>query len=117
MKTSIELKNMRFYAFHGVMEHETTQGNNFVVTLRFSADLKGACESDDLGQTVNYAVVYDLVKEQMAQPSQLIENVAYRILQRVKEAFPQIDSMEVELSKMNPPVAGDMEQSTVVISL
>ncbi|MFA7492944.1 MAG: dihydroneopterin aldolase [Proteiniphilum sp.] len=116
MKTSIELKNMHFFAHHGLLEHETIHGNNFSVTLRFSADLSMACLSDDVVDTVNYAAVYDLVKEEMAKPSRLIENAAYRILRRVKEAFPQIDRIEVELSKMNPPVAGRIDQSTVIIS-
>ena len=115
MKISIELKNMHFFAYHGVLEHETIQGNNFSVTLRFSADLSEACTSDDV-DTVNYAEVYELVKEEMSIPSKLIENAAYRILRKVKEAFPQINLIEVALSKMNPPVSGQMEQSTVIIS-
>ncbi|WP_313381387.1 dihydroneopterin aldolase [Proteiniphilum saccharofermentans] len=116
MKTSIELKNMYFFAYHGVLEHETIHGNNFSVTLRFSADLSEACISDDIKDTVNYAEVYGLVKEEMVKPSKLIENAAYRILRRVKEAFPEIGRIEVELAKMNPPVAGQMDQSTVIIS-
>lgn len=107
---------MRFFAYHGVLEHETIYGNHFSVTLRFSADLSKACFSDDVADTINYAEVYDLVKEEMAIPSKLIENAAYRILKRVKESFPQIDRIEVELSKQNPPVSGQMDQSTVIIS-
>lgn len=116
MKTSIELKNMRFFAYHGVLEHEAIHGNNFSVTLRFSADLSEACVSDEVADTVNYAEVYDLVKEEMAIPSKLIENAAYRILRRVEEAFPKIDRIEVELAKMNPPVAGQMDYSAITIS-
>jgi len=116
MKTSIELKNMHFFAHHGVLEQETTHGNHFSVTLRFSADLLVACISDDVTDTVNYAEVYDLIKEEMVKPSKLIENAAYRILRKVKAAFPAIDRIEVELAKMNPPVAGQMDYSAVTIS-
>ena len=116
MKTSIELKNMHFFAYHGVLQHETTLGNNFSVTVRFAADLSKPCVSDDVLDTINYAQVYELVKEEMAIPSQLIENAAYRILRRVKDVFPKIGWMEVELSKKNPPVAGQMEQATFVVS-
>ena len=116
MKTSIELKNMHFFAYHGVLEHEALHGNNFSVTLRFSSDLSEACISDDVADTVDYAEVYDLIKKEMAKPSQLIENVAYRILRRVKEMFPGIARIEVELAKMNPPVAGKMDCATVIIS-
>lgn len=116
MKTSIELKNMHFFAHHGVLEHERDYGNNFSVTLRFSADLSQACISDEVADTINYAEVYELIKEEMTIPSKLIEHAAYRILRKVKEAFPQIDRIEVELSKMNPPVSGRMEHSSVIIS-
>lgn len=116
MKTSIELKNMLFFAHHGVLEHEKVHGNNFSVTLRFSADLSTACLSDDVLDTVNYAAVYDLVKEEMSKPSGLIENVAYRILHSVKEAFPAIERIEVEVAKMNPPIGGLMDNATVIVS-
>lgn len=116
MKSSIELKNMLFFAHHGVLAHETIHGNNFTVSLRITADLSKACISDDVTDTINYAEVYRLVKEEMAIPSQLIENAAYRILKRIKVAFPAIDHIEVELAKMNPPVAGHMEQAAVIVS-
>lgn len=115
MKTSIELKNMRFFARHGVMEHETLNGNNFTVTLRFWANLLDACESDDVAQTISYADVYDLVKEEMNIPSKIIENVAYRILKRVEKAFPTIGRIEVEVAKMNPPVGGPVDYSAITI--
>lgn len=116
MKTSIELKDMHFFAYHGVLEHETIHGNNFSVTLRFSADLSTACISDDVGDTVNYAKVYELVKAEMEVPSKLIEHVAYRILRSVKDAFPQIEHIEIELAKMNPPVKGRLEHAAIIIA-
>lgn len=116
MKTAIELKNMHFFAHHGVLEHETMYGNNFSVTIRISVDLSKACISDELADTVNYARVYELVKEEMGIPSRLIEAAAYRILRRVKAAFPEIGGIEVELAKKNPPIAGEMEHSAVIVS-
>ena len=116
MKTSIELKNMQFFAYHGVLEHETLHGNNFSVTLRFWANLLDACMSDDVAKTISYADVYDLVKQEMNIPSKIIEHVAYRILKRVEEAFPAMERVEVEVAKMNPPVGGVMDYSAVTLS-
>lgn len=116
MKTSIELKNMHFYAYHGVLPHEKSVGNNFLVNVIFTADVAKSFESDDVKDTVNYAEIYDLVKEQMAIPSNLIEHVAGRIFYKIKENFPQIRSLEVKLSKQNPPVGGNVEASEVVVS-
>ena len=87
------------------MEHETLHGNNFTVTLRFWADLMEACTSDDVARTINYGRCRS-GEEEMSIPSKLLENVAYRIIKRVEEAFPKMQRIEVELAKMNPPVAG-----------
>lgn len=117
MKSVIELNNMRFFAYHGVLPQETVVGNQFEVSMRIEADLSAACRSDDVRQTLNYAQIYDVVKAEMGIPSNLIENAAFRILQRVKEVFPEIATAEVRLRKMNPPVAGDMESAEIVLSI
>lgn len=116
MTTSIELKEMRFYAYHGVMPQERRVGNRFVVDLTLTAPLSQAVESDDLGDTINYAEVYAAVKEQMEIPSQLIEHVAGRILRALKERFPQLTAATVRLAKLNPPFGGDLLSASVVVS-
>lgn len=115
MVTKIVLEKMRFHAFHGVMQEETIVGGEYEVTLSLDVDFSKAMETDDLEGTINYAVVYDLVKEEMHLPSKLIEHVAGRILKSVKQCFPQIEEMEVKVSKLNPPVLGEMEKATVVV--
>jgi len=116
MKTSIELKNMRFYAYHGVLPHENVVGNRFVVNIRIDADLSAACKSDNVNDTINYAEVFYIVKAEMDIPSKLLEHVAYRILRNVKTAFPQITTIEVRLAKTSPPIVGDVESAEVVVS-
>ncbi len=116
MKTFIELKNMAFHAFHGVLPEEKEKGNNFTVTVKFSANLSAALFSDNLNDTVNYAELYDLVKSEMEIPSELIEHAAGRIYNRIKANFSQIEWLEVRLSKLKPPVNGTVEASEVTIS-
>ena len=106
MTTKIELEKMRFYAYHGVMPQETTVGNDFVVDLILTAPL------DD---TINYAAVYAVVKEQMDIPSKLIEHVAGRILYALKERFPQLAAVELKLSKLNPPFGGDVHSASIIL--
>jgi dihydroneopterin aldolase len=55
------------------------------------------------------------VKEEMATPSNLLEHVAGRIVQRLKQTFPAIDKVEIRLAKNNPPVSGEIEEAAVVI--
>ena len=116
MQTSIKLKNMRFYANHGVLPQEKITGNNFVVNVTFTAEVSRSFETDNVADTVNYAAVYDLVKAEMAVPSKLLEHVAGRIFSEIKRSFPRINSLEVRLAKLNPPVSGEMEASEIIIT-
>lgn len=85
------------------MPQETKVGNDFVVDLILTAPLEQAVKSDELDDTINYAAVYAVVKEQMDIPSKLIEHAAGRILYALKERFPQLAAVELKLSKLNPP--------------
>ena len=116
MKTSIKLTDMRFFAYHGVMEQETTVGNNYVVNIRLDADLSQACETDNVEDTINYALLYDLVKVEMNEPSKLLEHVAMRVYKSIRSTFPQITNLEVSLSKNNPPICGEVKSAEVIIS-
>ena len=115
MTTRIELKEMRFYAYHGVMPQETKVGNNFVVNLILTAPLEQAVRSDELDDTINYAAVYEVVKEQMDIPSKLIEHAAGRILYALKERFPQLAAIELKLSKLNPSFGGDIHSASIIL--
>ena len=111
--SKISLENMEFHAFHGCLEHEQTLGNTFIVNLTLKLDTKLASETDILEHTLNYQLVYDVVKEQMEIPSKLIEHVAQRILDNVMCSFPQIEALDVRLSKLNPPLGGKVERVTL----
>jgi len=107
---------MRFFAHHGVSEQEATVGNDFLVSVRFSGNFTKACESDNVEDTVSYAEVCDLVRTEMARPSKLIEHVAYRILRTLKDCFPQIEGIEVQVAKVHPPVSGQMDYAAVTVT-
>lgn len=115
MTTSIELKRMNFYAYHGVAPQETVVGNNFLVDLVITASLEQAVNSDNLDDTINYASVYEVVKREMMIPSKLIEHAAGRILRALKESFPLITEVELKLSKLNPPFGGDIHSASIIL--
>ena len=112
---SIRLQDMRFYAYHGVMEQERRVGGEYLVSLQVEADLSGAVMSDAVADTVNYAELYDVVRQEMAQPSQLLEHVAGRIGQRVLDEFPQVTALTVRVTKCNPPMGADSKGASVEI--
>ena len=84
------LKDVRFHAFHGVMPQETKVGADFLVNLRIGYPLGKAIESDKVGDTLNYAEVYDLVKQEMEQSSKLLEHVAGRIVKVIGQHYPLV---------------------------
>jgi dihydroneopterin aldolase len=116
MKTKIELSNLRFYAYHGLLPQETTIGNEFIVNLMLEADVTAACDSDDVNDTINYADVFNLVKSEMQTPSKLLEHVAGRIFRKLKTNYPQLSAITVSVAKMHPPVEGEMEKAGIVLT-
>ena len=112
----IELEEMRFWAFHGCLESERRNGNLFLVDFRGELDRRKAAGSDTLEDTVNYGLVYDLVKEEMSVPSDLLENVTGRIVRRIAERFPEFVRFSVRVSKRRPPVGGPVQWSRVTLT-
>jgi len=113
----IELKKMLFYAYHGVMEQERIVGNTYRVDLKLFLDLSKSIRSDNLEDTINYADIFNLVGEEMNISSQLIEHVAGRIVQKIKQKYPTVSKIKIRLAKMNPPVQGEVQEAAVIISI
>jgi 7,8-dihydroneopterin aldolase/epimerase/oxygenase len=109
----IILENMEFHAFHGCLEFEQQLGNTFLVSLSMEINTEKAGKTDNLEDTLNYQLIYDVVKEQMEIQSKLIEHVGQRILDSIFEQFPQIEELNVKLSKLNPPLGGKVERVTI----
>ena len=111
----IELRGMEFYAYHGCFEEEQLIGNRFIVDMSVWVDIDRAAASDDIADAVNYQELYLIVKDEMAQKSRLLENVASRIVDRVKREFSGIEKVELSVAKLNPPLGGKVASSRVVI--
>lgn len=102
----ITLENLEFHAFHGCLEHEKIHGNTFLVTLEMELDTLLAGTTDELTDTLNYQLVYDVIKEEMETPSKLIEHVAQRIVDKIISTFSEVKIANIKLCKMNPPLGG-----------
>ena len=112
----LELKGMKFYASHGCFEEEKIIVNYFVVDFMAKVDMEKPSLSDSLEDAVNYQLIFNIVKEEVAVPSNLLEHVAGRILRRIKNDFPQILNCSVSISKLNPPLGGEVHSSKVTLS-
>ena len=112
---TIELEGMEFRAHHGCLEREKVVGNDVVVDFRGDVSMAAAMESDDLNDAVNYALIYNVVAQEMAKPSDLLEHVAGRIKKALAVQFPQFVSFSVRVSKKRPPVDGIVHWSRITV--
>lgn len=109
----IHLEGIKIYAYHGVAMQERVVGNMFTVDLKLWCDFGEASRTDNLEYTVNYGEVFEAVKDEMRQPSQLLEAAAARIGSRLLNDFPQISKLHIRLSKTNPPMGADIASTGV----
>ena len=117
MSSKIYLRNVRFHAFHGVLPQEGIVGNDYLVNLELDYDFSSALKTDDLQGTLNYAEVYQKVREEMAVPSKLLEHVAGRIAHRLFSDFPEIQKLQLSITKVNPPMGADSDGAGVEVVL
>lgn len=115
MKGKIEVNNIRLYAHHGCLAEERIIGSPYRVDVWVRVDLMEAAQSDNLKDAVDYVNIHKIVEEEMKIPANLLENVAYRILHRLKKEMPSIQSSKVCVAKINPPINGNVEEVRVCI--
>ncbi len=112
----ISIEGMEFYAYHGCFKEEAVIGTHFKVDCFMTTDTTKAQQTDDLEQTVNYLTVYQLIKKEMQQRSNLLEHVAERILKALTSYYRQVEKASVKVMKMNPPLGGQMKFVSVELS-
>jgi dihydroneopterin aldolase len=113
---TITLNNIRVYAYHGCLSEETKIGSDYRVDLSVDADLNLSAQTDQLSDTVDYVHLNKIVKEEMKQPSKLLEHVAKRILDRIFSELSPVMSSWVKVAKLNPPLGGDVEDVNITLS-
>ena len=114
---TISLNGAEFFAYHGFYAEEQKIGNKFLVDVEVSFNPAGDIKEDKLGNTVDYEQLYNIVAEQMAQTSKLIETVAQSIIDRAKDQYPYTEKIRICIKKLNPPLKGEVEYSSVVINV
>jgi len=109
----IKVENIRVFAHHGCLKEETKIGCDYRVDLKIKADLQASAKTDDLSDTVDYVFLNKIVREEMLKPSKLLETVAKRILNRIFNEDKLVDKATICVSKLNPPIGGDVEMVTI----
>lgn len=110
---TIKLQNIRTFSFHGCLMEEAKIGSDYRVDLKVKTDLRKSAVSDELKDTVDYVHLNKIIVEEMAIRSNLLEHVAHRIIKRIFDELPEVSRIILGVSKLNPPIGGDVEAVTI----
>ena len=111
--TKIKIKKIKLYARHGCHPEEEIIGGWYEVDVVIEADLKAAVRSDKLSDTIDYSLVNEIVRREMSVRSKLVEHVTGRIANALLQEIPRIEEVKVKVSKLNPPVSGEVDRFSV----
>ena len=109
------MEGLEFHAYHGVYAHERSSGNKFEVDITVETKMNHKVLEDDLSGTINYELLYAVVKFEMEKPSKLLETVGHAIAGQVLHSFQDALSVEIKISKFNPPIGGVCKKATVTV--
>ena len=102
---TIELRNLEFYSFHGLYEEEKRVGGEFVVDAfaKFPADDHNLTS---INETVNYAALFAIIKDEMERPGELLETIAQSIAEKIYVRYGVIKEIEIRIEKKKAPIVG-----------
>ena len=115
MTHTIEINGIKLYAYHGCLPEEGKIGGNYIVDISLKTNFNSAAISDQLNETIDYVDVNLIVKEEMAIRSKLIEHVGQRIVNRIKSTFKGVVSIRVKVTKVCPPINGDVDNVAIIL--
>jgi len=113
---TIKISNIRVYAYHGCLVEEGKIGSDYRIDLSVKTNLKPSAKSDQLADTVDYVHLNKIVKEEMAIRTKLLETVADLILNRILREIPSVKKVKIQVSKLNPPIGGNVEMVSILMS-
>lgn len=109
----ISLEGIEFYAYHGFYPEERKIGNKYEVDVKIKTDIGNSATTDQLSETIDYGQIYNLIKTEIEIPTKLLEKIAHRIIESLLLNYPNVITVEVNVSKFNPPIGGICNRASV----
>jgi len=113
-KQTVALKDVKCFALHGFYPEEQLTGNHFIIDLETEFSPLGF--DDELKQTVNYEDLNTIILEEMKNTQKLLETVLNNIITKVIKLYPFLETVNVSIKKLNPPMPGQIGHSFVKLS-
>lgn len=112
----IKLTSLSFRALHGYYDDERKNGNDFEVDLEAFGHFRSSVNEDDLAATFDYEKAAAITSQVMNGPSEkLIEALCLQIGERLMEAMPTLNHLNVTVRKLNPPVNPPAASAEVIM--
>lgn len=111
---TVALKGVKCFALHGWYPEEQLTGNHFIVDLEVTFVPSG--DTEDLGNTVNYEDLNQIILTEMKNTQKLLETVLKNMMDGVMKIYPFIQTIDVSIKKLNPPMLGQIDHSFVKLS-
>lgn len=110
---SIHLNQLKFQAHHGLYDEEKKLGNEFEinVTVKYHPHEIPLVE---IKKTIDYTSIYNLLKERVQQPVQLLETFATETALEILRQFKLAEEVSISIKKSHPPVINF--EGTVAVS-
>lgn len=113
---SINIVDLEVFANHGVLPEENILGQKFSVSATLYFDMRAACESDSVNDTVNYAKACEVINTAMRESTcNLIERAASETIDALLREFPRIERVRVEVKKPWAPIGYPLAYASVAI--
>ena len=114
---TIALHGAEFFAYHGFYSEEQLIGAKFIIDIEVDFEPLDDIKVDKLANTVDYEQLYNIACLEMKKTRKLIETVAQAIADKIKARFPFIKTTRVSIKKMNPPMGGKIDYSSILITV
>lgn len=112
---TISLEGLEFFAYHGYYDEEQKVGNKYSLDITIYTDFSKAAQNDRLKGTVNYEELYQIAVQVMNERARLLEHIAWRLIEKVREQYPDVQKVHVSVSKFNPPIGGVCHRSRITM--
>ena len=99
---TIQLRNLHFFAYHGLFEQEKMTGNNFELDVDIQVNVPDRITS--LKHTLDYVIVYEMIEKRMEQPTALLETVAQELAEKIHLLDNRVKYVEITIRKLAPPI-------------
>lgn len=101
----VELTGMHFRGYHGLFPAERKTGNTFEVDISITCR-ETAEDIHTLAATIDYSAVFNLIKQRMQEPQDLLETLCQQICTAVYNQWAIAEKIELCIRKLQAPIEG-----------